>query len=139
MNRKHLLVVCLSAFSISGLQAAGGGTVSFATVDAGVAEREVSGQTTLSSSAAMWIWADKNVYRPGEQLTVRGTLKPNNDLYPYTLVAYRQNNQTGQKFFLPGGASEPTDIFGNTLEQGFRITRLPELNKQVLEIGRAHV
>jgi len=119
MNTKQLLVVCLGALSISALQAAD-------------AQREVTGQTTLNSSAAMWIWADKNVYRPGDQLTLRGTLKPNNDLYPYTLVAYRQNNQTGQKFFLPGGTSEPTDIFGNTPEQGFRITRLPELTKQVL-------
>lgn len=132
MNTKQLLVVCLGALSISTLQAAGASVVNFATVDAGVAEREVSGQTTLNSSAAMWIWADKSVYRPGEQLTVRGTLKPNNDLYPYTLVAYRQNNQTGQKFFLPGNSADPTDIFGNTLDQGFRITRLPVLNKQVL-------
>lgn len=84
------------------------------------------------ASAAMWIWSDKYVYRPGETLTLRGTLKPNGDLYPYTILAYRLNNQTGVRTFLPAGNATPTDIYGNTVAQGFRITRLPEWNKQVL-------
>jgi hypothetical protein len=77
----------------------------------------------------MWVWADKQVYRPGEQLTVRWTVKPNNDLYPYTIVAYRQNNQTGAKFYLPANNNTATDFFGNTPDQGFRIVRLPEATK----------
>ncbi len=84
------------------------------------------------SNAAMWIWADKNVYQPGDPLTLRWTVKTNNEMYPYTIVAYRQNNQTGVKTYLPGGSTTPTDIFGNTAAQGFRITRLSDATKQVL-------
>ncbi|MBZ2179335.1 MAG: hypothetical protein K7J47_16690 [Acidobacteria bacterium] len=101
----------------------------FRTVSASQAEREISGFTSVSSTAAMWVWADKQVYRPGEQLTVRWTVKPNNDLYPYTIVAYRQNNQTGAKFYLPANNNTATDFFGNTPDQGFRIVRLPEATK----------
>ena len=101
----------------------------FRTVNASQAEREISGFTSIDSTAAMWVWADKYVYRPGEQLTVRWTVKPNNDLYPYTIVAYRQNNQTGAKSYLPANNATATDFFGNTPDQGFRIVRLPEANK----------
>lgn len=101
----------------------------FRTVNASQAEREISGFTSIDSTAAMWVWADKYVYRPGEQLTVRWTVKPNNDLYPYTIVAYRQNNQTGAKSYLPANDGTATDFFGNTPDQGFRIVRLPEANK----------
>ena len=111
----------------TGLVAAEG--PAFRTVSASQAEREISGFTSVSSTAAMWVWADKQVYRPGEQLTVRWTLKPNNDLYPYTIVAYRQNNQTGAKFYLPANNNTATDFFGNTPDQGFRIVRLPEATK----------
>jgi hypothetical protein len=58
-------------------------------------------------------------------------VKPNDDPYPYTIVAYIQNNQTGVRTYLPGGANV-TDIFGNTPEQGFRITRLAAATKAVL-------
>ena len=85
-----------------------------------------------STDVSMWIWADKYVYRPGEQLTLRGTIKPNGDQSPYTLVAYRTNNQTGERSYLPGGGADATDIFGNTLEQGFRIVRVSGLEKAVL-------
>lgn len=101
----------------------------FRTVNASQAEREISGFTSIDSTAAMWVWADKYVYRPGEQLTIRWTVKPNNDLYPYTIVAYRQNNQNGAKFYLPANNNTPTDFFGNTPDQGLRIVRLPEANK----------
>ncbi|MCX6585312.1 MAG: hypothetical protein NTX13_01865 [Acidobacteria bacterium] len=111
----------------TGLVAAEG--PAFRTVSASQAEREISGFTSVSSTAAMWVWADKQVYRPGEQLTVRWTVKPNNDLYPYTIVAYRQNNQTGAKFYLPANNNTATDFFGNTPDQGFRIVRLPEATK----------
>ena len=101
----------------------------FRTVNASQAEREISGFTSIDSTAAMWVWADKYIYRPGEQLTIRWTVKPNNDLYPYTIVAYRQNNQNGAKFYLPANNNTPTDFFGNTPDQGLRIVRLPEANK----------
>jgi hypothetical protein len=80
----------------------------------------------------MWIWADRYSYRAGDSLTLRWTIKPNDDLYPYTIVAFRTNNQTGVKTFLPGGGTEATDIFGRTFAQGFQITRLPSATKGVL-------
>jgi len=114
-----------------GLQAGGGDGAKFAKVSFDDARREAA-TAQLETSAAMWIWADKYVYTAGEQLTLKWTLKPNNDLYPYTLVAFRQNNQTGRKFYIPGGTETPTDIFGNTSDQGFLIARLPSAEKQVL-------
>lgn len=125
--RKITLASAALGLLSTGLVAAEGPL--FRTVSASQAEREISGFTSVSSTAAMWVWADKQVYRPGEQLTVRWTVKPNNDLYPYTIVAYRQNNQTGAKFYLPANNNTPTDFFGNTPAQGFRIVRLPEATK----------
>lgn len=125
--RKITLASAALGLLSTGLVAAEGPL--FRTVSASQAEREISGFTSISSTAAMWVWADKQVYRPGEQLTVRWTVKPNNDLYPYTIVAYRQNNQTGAKFYLPANNNTPTDFFGNTPAQGFRIVRLPEATK----------
>lgn len=104
----------------------------FSFVSAADAERELGTVIQTGSSAAMWVWTDKHVYSPGDPLTVRWTVKPNNDFYPYTIVAYRQNNQTGVKTYLPGNNTTATDIFGNTVADGFRITRLPAANKQVL-------
>ncbi|HSB14350.1 MAG TPA: hypothetical protein VLE22_07815 [Bryobacteraceae bacterium] len=122
----------LSLFCLGVQAAEKGGGVNFASVGYGEAEREVSVLAQFDTPAAVWLWTDKYVYQPGQSLTLRWTVKPNNDLYPYTIVAYRQNNQTGAKTYLPNGTAEATDIFGNTVQQGFRITRLPEANKQVL-------
>ena len=96
------------------------------------AARQIADFGQPDSSAAMWAWSDKYVYQPGESLTFRWTLKPNNDVFPYTIVAYRVNNQTGVKSYIPSGDSTPVDIFGNTFDQGFRILRLPAAEKQVL-------
>jgi hypothetical protein len=106
--------------------------LNFQTMSSEDAERALSGTTQMETSAAAWIWADKVVYQANEALTLRWTIKPNNDLYPYTIVAFRQNNQTGSKSYFPGNSETVTDIFGNTIEQGFRITRLPEATKGVL-------
>jgi hypothetical protein len=125
--RKITLATAALGLLSTGLVAAEGPV--FRTVSASQAEREISGFTSVSSTAAMWLWADKQVYRPGEQLTVRWTVKPNNDLYPYTIVAYRQNNQNGAKFYLPANNNTATDFFGNTPAQGFRIVRIPEATK----------
>jgi hypothetical protein len=85
---------------------------------------------TVATPATAWIWSDKNTYRPGEPLTLRGTLNPNGDTNSYTIVAYRVNNQTGQKFYLPAGTSAPTDIAGGQI--GAASAPLPTLNKTVL-------
>lgn len=73
----------------------------------------------LAPGVSMYIWSDKYVYKPGETLTLKGTLKPNGDTHKYTLVSFRQNNQTGRRFYYPGNSETPTDIFGKTMEQGF--------------------
>jgi len=96
------------------------------------AQRQAAAVLEYSTPASMWIWTDKYVYRPGEQLVLRWTIKPNYALYPVTIVAYRQNNQTGEKLYLPNLSSSPTDIFGNTEQQGFSIVQVPSAEKEVL-------
>jgi hypothetical protein len=64
---------------------------------------------------AMYIWSDKYVYQPGEKLTLRWTIKPGSDESAYTMVAFRQNNQNGKKYFLPGLTEEVTDVFGQKI------------------------
>jgi hypothetical protein len=117
---------------VAGAEVHAGGGSGWLEVRRADAERQVSDLLRQNTSAAMWIWSDRYVYRPGEPLSLRWTIKPNNDLYPYTIVAYRLNNQTGAKSFLPNGTNEPTDIFGQNLTQGFRIVRLPEATKGLL-------
>lgn len=96
------------------------------------AARDLAGIDQFETTAAIWVWTDKYVYRPGETVTVRWTVKPYGDLFPYTLVAYRQNNQTGARTYLPGGSEQVSDIFGNTLDRGFLITRLEPVEKAVM-------
>ncbi|MEJ7607479.1 MAG: hypothetical protein WKF37_14740 [Bryobacteraceae bacterium] len=125
----------LSAFVLimgATLQAAASGEVRFTSVSRADAEHQLTGLTQQETSAAMYIWTDKYVYQQGEAATLRWTLKPNNDFYPYAIVAYRINNQTGVKTYLPGPGTDVSDVFGNSFDQGFRITRLPEANKAVL-------
>jgi hypothetical protein len=111
---------------------AGGPASAFRTVSAEDAHREIGGFAQLDAAAAMWVWTDKHTYAPNDSITVRWTVKPNGDLYPYTIVAYRQNNQTGARTYLPGNSSEPTDIEGNSAAQGFRVVRLAEVSKAAL-------
>lgn len=105
------------------------------------AERQLAGVNQLDTKASMWVWATNNnrragepdyLFRAGDNITVRMTLKPNDDIYPYTVIAYRQNNQNGRRFYLPGNSEAVTDIFGRTPEQGFQITKLPSWDKQIL-------
>jgi len=85
------------------------------------------------SSASVYIWADKYHYRPGDSLSLRWSVKANGDSNQYSLVAYRQNNQTGQRFYLPAGTEEVTDIFGNA-PGSFRVQSAvdTEATRQVL-------
>lgn len=128
-------LVAMSAF------AAGKKSNGFEFINSADAERQLAGVSQIDTSAAFWVWATNGarraaepeyVFRVGDPLTIRWTMKSNADLYPFTIVAYRQNNQTGVKSYLPGGTSAVTDIFGKTLAEGFQITRLPDANKQVL-------
>jgi len=75
-------------------------------------------QTALNyTSAALFLWTDKNVYQPGDPITLRFTGRGNNDPSLYTAVIYLQNNQTGDKVYFRqngGPSGTPTDIFGQT-------------------------
>ena len=95
-------------------------------------EKAAIGYGSPEQKIAMWIWSDKYIYRAGEQLTLKWTVKTNGDLYPYTLFAYRQNNQNGKKFYLPGGTEAVTDAGGNTLAQGFQPAALRDATKAEL-------
>lgn len=132
MDMKRLFRA-VAAFAILAVVLQGAGREGkFASLTPEDARRELAGIDQFETTAAMWVWTDKYVYRPGETLTARWTIRPHNDFFPYTIVAYRQNNQTGAKTFLPQATSEATDIFGNTVAQGFQITRLPAIEKEVL-------
>jgi len=67
------------------------------------AEKAAIGYGGPERKISMSIWSDKYTYRAGERLTLKWTVKTNGDLYPYTMFAYRQNNQNGKKFYLPSG------------------------------------
>jgi hypothetical protein len=84
------------------------------------------------TKVSMFIWSDKYVYQPGQSLTLKWTVNTNGDLYPYTVFAYRQNNQTGVKTYLPAGNTTPTDVAGNTAAQGFQPAALTNATKAVL-------
>jgi hypothetical protein len=84
------------------------------------------------TQVSMWIWSDKYTYQPGETLTLKWTVKTNGDLYPYTVFVYRQNNQSGAKTYYPNGTSAPTDIHGNTPDQGFEPAPLSDVTKGVV-------
>lgn len=130
MRHRIIAIAALGTLGLSAFGAPAGRGFEFLSASEAVGELGAVIQT--GSSAAMWLWTDKVVYSPGDQVTIRWTVKPNNDFYPYTIVAYRQNNQTGAKSYLPGNNPTATDIFGNTVDQGFRITRLPAAEKAII-------
>ena len=133
MTLRKIFVSCTATLAVCSMTALAASSKSpFHTVNRAEAERIAAGAIDYETSAAGWIWTDKYVYQPGEPLTLRMTVKPNNDFYPYTLFAYRINNQTGVRTFFPGGTSEPTDITGRTLEQGYTISQLQAADKAVV-------
>ncbi len=84
------------------------------------------------TSVKAWLWSDKYVYSPGENITLRGTVMTNNDRYPYTVFVYMTNNQTGAKSYFPGASSEPVDIMGHTRDQGFQPMQLQDVTGQTV-------
>ena len=83
------------------------------------------------TGVAAWLWADKVWFTPGERMTVNWTVKTYHEIYPFTMVAYRQNNQTGAKTYFPNGTSEVTDIFGKP-SNAFQPFILADTGKGVL-------
>ena len=97
MRTNSLALLCLFA---AGIVQAGTETTEKAAIGYGSPEQKIS----------MTIWPDKYTYRAGETLTLKWTVKTNGDLYPYTLYAYRQNNQTGKKIYLPAGTEAVPEV-----------------------------
>jgi hypothetical protein len=131
MRLKSLLVV--AAFAVA--EALAQGPTGLTPMSVSEAERYLISFGGPQSRLAAFMWTDKYVYQPGEPITLRYTMKTNNDLYPYVVVAYRQNNQTGQKYYLPGNTETVTDINGNTLAQGFQPVQLSNVTKAALGQG----
>ncbi len=84
------------------------------------------------SQSALFVWTDKYVYTPGESITLRWTARANGDAAGYTVVVFRQNNQTGAKTYYPGNNATVTDISGRTPSQGFTVFYLGDVTKNVV-------
>lgn len=110
-------LVCASAW---------GQAPQFEFVRAAEAARSTNPFASYESGASAWMWTDKMAYQPGQQLKLWWTVRAFDDTNPYTVVAYRINNQTGAKTFVStqGASSEPKDIFGNTIGS-FAVIRMP--------------
>lgn len=80
---------------------------------------------------AAWIWTDKIWYGIGESATLRWTVKTDGEIGPYTMVVYRQNNQTGVKTYFPNQTTEPTDLTGNPVGE-FAAYELGDTDKGVV-------
>ncbi|MGC4055232.1 MAG: hypothetical protein QM757_40870 [Paludibaculum sp.] len=134
MFKRSLLVLTAAA---AALQA--GSLGSFTRVDRATAAAQaasVNGPSAAAvehSNVTLYVWADKYVYQPGEALTLKMTVKTN-DPYPYTIVVFRQNNQTGKKtFFGPNQTSEtPIDIYGRTADQGYQPVRVADQTRSIV-------
>jgi hypothetical protein len=77
------------------------------------------------------MWTDKIWYGVNEDIELKLTVKTYGEKYPFTLVAYLQNNQTGAKKYLPGLTEEARDIFGNA-PGDFRPVIVGDVERQVL-------
>ena len=126
MRASFLGVVLMLSVSLGWAQ---GSEVRFSTAQA---ERFLTTYNGPQVRPSGWIYTDKYVYQPGQTISLKLTLKTNNDLYPYVVIAYLQNNQSGAKTYLPGNSSAVTDLDGNTLAQGFQPRQLSSATKQTI-------
>lgn len=123
--RKTILIAAAAAILAGAPALASGPRFEFARAAESV--RGNSPFESYESSASAWMWTDKVAYRPGEQLKLWWTVRKLDDNNPYTVVAFRINNQTGARTFVStqGASSEPKDIFGNSLGN-FAVVRMPD-------------
>lgn len=75
--------------------------------------RRAAALENYETGIAAWMWTDKVWYGVDETITLTMTMKGYGEWYPFTLVAYLQNNQTGEKKYLPDLSLEAHDIYGN--------------------------
>lgn len=87
--------------------------------------------TSFETGIAAYIWSDKIWYGAGERITLKWSVKTFEETTPVTVVAYRQNNQTGVKTYVPKMDATPTDILGNAVDS-FQPFTLADTEKGVL-------
>lgn len=92
---------------------------------------KAAAMTSYETGVAAWMWTDKIWYGVDEEIQLTMTLKTYGEKYPFTLVAYLQNNQTGEKKYLPGLTEEVKDINGNS-PGDFSPVILGDVERQVL-------
>jgi hypothetical protein len=95
------------------------------------AAQRMAGFDSYQTGIAAWIWSDKIWYNPGERMTLKWTVKTYGETTPFTVVAYRLNNQTGVKFYAPAGTQDVSDILGNAPDS-FQPFLLADTEKGVL-------
>lgn len=117
-----VLVTAFSCFSYAGLP------VQRASSDL-VARAAAS--EAYETGIAAWMWTDKVWYGFNEKVKLTLTVRTYGERYPFTLVAYLQNNQTGEKKYLPGLSSEVKDIFGRSIGD-FQPVVVPDVERQTL-------
>ncbi len=103
----HLTAVLVTALSLN----------TYAGPPVGEASRDVvdraAAMPAYETGIAAWMWTDKVWYGVNDAITLRLTVKTHGERYPFTLVAYLQNNQTGEKRYFPDLSPNAQDIFGN--------------------------
>ena len=114
-------VIAVAATSLAPASLARGGSISPDAHEAQFIQKD--------SDISLWIWTDKYTYMPGEQMTVRGSYRVNQDAQIYTVFAYIINNQTGVRTYFAGSRTSETasTVFGSSpdrIERGAGLTRL---------------
>ncbi|MCX6625396.1 MAG: hypothetical protein NTY38_30925, partial [Acidobacteria bacterium] len=126
-------ITCLLALgAVAAMWGTAFGGTPFARASVSDASRYAFASPSQGSNAAIWMWTDKYLYKPGDPVNLNWTIKSNGDSYPYTVFIYRQNNQDGRKQYLPKLGETPTDINGNTEVDGFAPMQLTSVTKGVV-------
>lgn len=120
----------LAAVLVTALSSAGYDNRPFATAGSGLLEK-AAGLPSYETGVGAWMWTDKLWYRVNEEITLTLTLRTYGEKYPFTLVAYLQNNETGEKKYFPALSTEATDIYGNTPDK-FRPVVIGDMERQTL-------
>ena len=121
----HLTAVLVTAFSC----------ISYAGLPVQRASSDLVARAAAAESyetgIAAWMWTDKVWYGFTEKVSLKMTVNTYGECYPFTLVAYLQNNQTGEKKYLPGLSSEVKDIFGRSMGD-FQPVVVADVERQTL-------
>lgn len=70
------------------------------------------------TTAKHYIWTDNLYYMVGDSITLRWVANPMDDPYPYVVVVYWENINTGERKYVANGAlsDNAVDAFGNDLD-----------------------